>query len=152
MTPDLEPRRILLVEDDPNDVLLMRRAFRDTRVEGLLDVVADGDEAIEYLAATGRHSEEKPHHWPALIILDLNLPRRKGHEVLRWLRREAGITQIPVVILTSSVRPEDVRQAYELGANSYLRKPTRHESTRALAETVARYWLEMNVGAPIGDA
>lgn len=151
MTPDTEPRRVLLIEDDPNDVLLMRRAFRHTQVEGRLDVVADGDEAIEYLTATGRHDQERRHRWPALIILDLNLPRRKGHDVLRWLRWEVGITQLPVVVLTSSLRPEDIQRAYELGANSYLRKPTRHEAMRRLAETVAGYWLDVNVGGPIGD-
>lgn len=150
-TPERSPR-ILVIEDDANDAQLLRLAFRDTHVADRLDIVRDGDEAIEYLTATGRHNGRRDARWPALIILDLNLPGRKGHEILRWLRWEAGVTQLPVIVLTSSVRPADVHRAYELGANSYLEKPTSHASLRELAEMVATYWLDMNVGASFEDA
>jgi len=135
-----------VVEDDPNDVELLKRAFQGTAAEGRLEIVVDGDEAIEYLTATGRHGDGETHRWPALILIDLNLPRRKGHEVLRWIRWEAGVTQVPVVVLTSSDQPSDVQTAYGLGANSYLRKPARLSDLRALASTLSRYWLELNVG------
>lgn len=150
-TPE-RAQRVLIIEDDPNDIKLLRLAFQDTPVADRLDIVRDGDEAIEYLTSTGRHDGRRDTRWPALIILDLNLPGRKGHEILRWLRWEAGVTQLPVIVLTSSVSPADVHRAYELGANSYLEKPTSHASMRELAEMVATYWLDLNVGGSLEDA
>lgn len=136
---------ILLVEDDPNDVALMQRAFRRARVANRLDVVGDGDEAVEYLSGTGRHAERAGAAWPVLVLLDLKLPRRSGHEVLRWIRAEAGITELPVVVLTSSGESDDVRRAYALGANSYLKKPTAFEALQKLIEALDLYWLVLNV-------
>ena len=84
-----------------------------------------------------------------LVLLDLKLPRRNGHEVLRWIRTEAGMTELPVVVLTSSGETEDVRRAYALGANSYLKKPTAFEELQKLIETLDLYWLVLNVSGKV---
>ena len=135
---------ILLVEDDPNDVALISRALKKARVLNPLHVVADGDEAVEYLTLTGRHADDARDHWPQLILLDLKLPRKSGHEVLRWIRWEAGITRVPVVVLTSSDNEADIKKAYDLGANSYLKKPARLEELQELMGTLDLYWLVLN--------
>lgn len=151
MKTPTSPARILLVEDDPDDAVLLERAFRRTEIADRLDVVHDGDEAIEYLTATGRYGARAHDGWPTLVIVDLTLPRRNGHEVVRWIRWEAGVTHLPVVVLTASERPGDIRRAYELGANSYLLKPSSSDELDDLARTLARYWLGMNVGGPADD-
>ena len=145
MNIDADEAPILLVEDDPNDVLLIRRAFERARVLNPLHVVGDGDEAVEYLSATGRHRDRAERGWPALVLLDLKLPRRSGHEVLRWIRWEAGLTDLPVVVLSSSTEQADVRRAYELGANSYLKKPASFDSLQELIRTLDLYWVMLNV-------
>jgi CheY-like chemotaxis protein len=116
---------ILLVEDDSNDVLLLQRAFRRAGLNHALQVVSDGDQAVSYLAGDGDYSDRTKHPLPALILLDLKLPRRSGLEVLEWLRGQpAEIKALPVIVLTSSRLSEDVDRAYGLGANSYMAKPS----------------------------
>ena len=140
-----EEHAILLVEDDENHAALMERAFRKARVANPIHVVGDGDEAVEYLSATGRYADRTARSWPELVLLDLKLPRRSGLDVLRWIRWEAGLTDLPVVVLTSSTADEDIRRAYDLGANSYLRKPANSEALDELVETLDLYWLVMNI-------
>jgi CheY-like chemotaxis protein len=116
---------ILLVEDDSNDVLLLQRAFRRAGLTHALQVVSDGDQAVSYLGGEGDYSDRAKHPLPALILLDLKLPRRSGLEVLEWLRGQpAEIKGLPVIVLTSSRLSEDVDRAYGLGANSYMAKPS----------------------------
>jgi len=105
-------------------------------------VASHGEEALDYLAGGGGFADRGRHPFPALILLDLQLPRRSGHEVLEWLRgQEEGLRRLPVVVLTSSKEPRDVNRAYELGANSYLVKPVSFEALLELVKAVERYWL-----------
>ena len=134
---------VLLVEDNPDDVLLMRRAFRRAGVPVQLAVAEHGDAAVERLAAGGG---------PALVLLDWKLARRSGLEVLRWIRDEPARDTLPVVVLTSSREDEDVREAYGAGANSVLHKPHGFDRLQALVTLVAAYWLQANVTPPTGTA
>ena len=137
-------RQILLAEDDPNDVLLLRRAFRGAGLPEPELVVSDGEEAIAYLEGTGSFADRERYPLPALLLLDLKLPRRSGLEVLEWVRRHAGLSRLPVVILTSSRQPADVDRAYDLRANSYLVKPASLEALREMVSALDLYWLRMN--------
>lgn len=115
---------ILLVEDDSNDVLLLQRAFRRANVECPLHVVTNGDDAVDYLTGGGEFADRAAHPFPALMLLDLKLPRRSGLEVLSWLREQPPeISCLPVIVLTSSRLTSDVDQAYAFGATSYMAKP-----------------------------
>lgn len=129
-------RPILLVDDDANDVLLLQRALHKAGVERPLVVLGDGEQAVAYLAGDAER--------PELILLDLNMPRCSGFEVLEWLRAQPGLRRLVVVVLTASADPGDIARAYDLGANSYLVKPS---SFRALVDVVHRigvYWLDLN--------
>jgi CheY-like chemotaxis protein len=137
---------ILLVEDNPDDVLLARRALKKAALEATMTVVGDGDAAVAYLdAALGPHGHALQ---PALVLLDLKLPKRSGLEVLRWARAQAPLAVVPIVMLTSSSEDEDVQQAYALGANSYLQKPVAFNSLVQLLGVLDLYWLQTNVTAP----
>ena len=137
----LRPQNLLLVEDDPNDVALIRRAFKKARILNPLNIVHDGEEAIAYLAGQGEYADRSKFPLPAVVLLDLKLPRRSGHEVLAWLRQQPGLRRLPVVVLTSSSDTPDVRQAYDLGANSYLVKPVSFDGLMEMVKTLGLYWL-----------
>lgn len=124
---DLTPTRpieILLVEDDPGDVLMTREAFDDYKIANRLTVVSNGEDAIAYLRKQGRFADART---PDLVLLDLNLPRRNGREVLSDIKGDPLLRRIPVVILTTSEAEEDVIAAYDLHANAYVRKPVDFE-------------------------
>ncbi len=141
---------ILLVEDDPNDVLLIQRAFRKARLVNPLQVVRDGEEAIAYLGGEGAYADREQYPLPALVLLDLKLPRRSGFEVLQWIRQHAGLKRVPVVVLTSSRNGPDINQAYELGANSYLVKPVGFEGLVDLLKAVHLYWMVLSEKPEMG--
>jgi CheY-like chemotaxis protein len=145
-------RRILLVEDDPNDVLLMRRAFRAAGLPEPGTVLSDGEEAIAYLAGENGFADREKYPLPTLLLLDLKLPRRSGFEVLEWLRQQERTSRLPVVVLTSSRQPDDVNRAYDLRANSYLVKPATLEGLREMVRMLDLYWLRLNEGPAPGDA
>ncbi len=128
---------IVLVEDNPDDVLLMQRAFRKLNLLNPLRILSDGQDAIEHLAQADGET-------PALILLDLKLPRRSGLEVLAWLRAQARLRHCPVVVLTSSKEAPDVQAAYDLGANSYLVKPVELQAFMDMVGTLNLYWLVLN--------
>ena len=136
---------ILLVEDDPNDVLLIQRASRKARLAYPIQIVEDGEEAVAYLAGRGEYADRERFPLPALVLLDLKLPRKSGHEVLSWLREQPGLKRLPVVVLTSSQEPSDVNRAYDLGANSYLVKPVAFDALLEMVRMVGLYWLTLNV-------
>lgn len=136
---------ILLVEDTLDDVLLMRRAFRKAGLAVALAVAEDGDLAIEYLQGRGRYVDRVRHPWPALVLLDLKLPRTGGIEVLTWIRGEAARASLPVVVFSSSRQPEDIERAYAAGANSYLQKPLKFDALLDLVGHLYGYWLKCNV-------
>lgn len=114
------PIEVLLVEDDPGDVLLTREAFKDHKVRNNLNVVSDGEEAIAYLRRETRYTEASR---PDLVLLDLNLPRKDGREVLKDIKADPELRSIPVVVLTTSEADEDVLRSYDLHANAYVTKP-----------------------------
>jgi CheY-like chemotaxis protein len=132
---------ILLVEDRPADVMLIRRAFTKARIANPIQVVDNGEDAIAYLSGMGDFSNRDTHPLPALLLLDLKLPRKSGLEVLQWLRAQPEIGRLPVVVLTSSKETSDVNRAYELGANSYLLKPVTFESLLDMMKTLHVYWI-----------
>ena len=133
---------ILLVEDNPDDVLLMQRAFKKLNLLNPLTVLEDGEVAIKHLsdALAGNPGVDLP----ALVLLDLKLPRCSGLEVLAWLRGQPRLRRCPVVVLTSSKEAPDVRRAYDLGANSYLIKPVEFQSFLDMVGTLNLYWLVLN--------
>lgn len=142
--PDSKNEVFLLVDDDSNDQVLIGRAFRKAQTAVRIVVANDGDEALSYLSGTGSFSDRAQYPLPCAVLLDLKLPRRSGLEVLAWVRKQAPLRQMPVVILTSSHLDEDVRAAYELGANSYLVKPVDLSDLETMIARVAEYWAELN--------
>ena len=135
---------LLLVEDDSNDVFLIKRAFRRAKLTVPVSVVSDGDAAIGYLQGTKGYSDRTVHPMPSLILLDLKLPRRSGLEVLEWIRAQPGLRRIPVIVLTSSQERADVDKAYEVGVNSYLVKPVTFDDLSDMAQRIEHYWLNIN--------
>lgn len=136
---------ILLVEDNPVDILLMQRAFRsDTFANTSLQIVRDGDAAVLYLNGDGEYSDRARYPLPTIILLDLKLPRRSGHEVLGWLKQQPALKRLPVVVLTNSRQTLDVDRAYDLGVNSYLVKPVGFASLLEMIDTFNKYWLNYN--------
>lgn len=136
----MENKVILLIEDNPNDVSLTKRALQKANVANELVVVEDGVEALEYLLGDG--SEERP--LPVVTLLDLKLPRIDGLEVLKHIRENERTKRLPVVILTSSNLEEDVNMSYDLGANSYVRKPIRFSEFIEATRQLGFYWLMLN--------
>ncbi len=134
-------RGILLVEDSPDDVELTRIAFAEAGIDDLLQVARDGSEALDYLFARGRHAGRDPADLPSLVLLDLNLPRLDGREVLQALRADAATHALPVVVLTTSTEPFDIDASSALGANGYIRKPVDFDQFVAAMRQVGLYWL-----------
>ena len=133
---------LLLVEDDDADAMLTDRAIRKAQVNVRVQRVKDGEEAIAYLDGQGPFGDRSSYPCPSVVLLDIKLPRRDGFEVIAWLRRQpAPLSRTAVVMLTSSGRPVDVNRAYELGANSYLRKPDQQGDLVATMTTFNDFWL-----------
>jgi CheY-like chemotaxis protein len=137
-------KTILLVDDGQDDVFLMKRAFAKTALPYVLHAVKDGQEAIDYLSGIGPYADRDVYPLPALIFLDIKMPRLDGHEVLHWIRAQAGYHTLPIVMLTSSAHPTDMQSAYRLGANSYLIKPADPRNLEDLLRLATKYWLETN--------
>ena len=135
---------ILLVEDNPDDVELTRIAFAEADLDSRLEVVRDGAEALDYLFARGAHAGRDPAKLPSIVLLDLNLPKVDGREVLQAIRANEATRSLPVVMLTTSTEPFDVDASYALGANSYIRKPVDFEQFVWAVKQVGLYWLVLN--------
>lgn len=140
----VKERAILLVEDNPDDEILMLRALAKNGMAGEVVVARDGVEALEYLFSSGRHAGRPEDTMPRLILLDLKLPRLNGFEVLQRLRADERTRLLPVVILTSSRERRDVLEGYGLGANSYVRKPVDFEQFLEVVRQLKHYWLGLN--------
>ena len=138
------PKEILLVEDNPDDVELTRIAFEEANVANLLRVVGDGADALDYLFARGKHADRDPANLPSLVLLDLNLPKVDGREVLQAIRANEATRTLPVVVLTTSAEPFDVDATYALGVNSYIRTPVDFEQFVWAVKQVGLYWLVLN--------
>lgn len=134
--------RILLVEDNPSDVLLTRRAFKKSNLTNELYVARDGEEALDYLL--GKAGEAYHHPLPILVLLDIKLPKIDGLEVLERIRHHERTQMLPVVILTSSREQEDLIRSYKLGVNSYIRKPVDFNQFVDAVQQLGLYWLMLN--------
>ena len=143
-----ESRVILLVEDNPDDVALTLRAFKRRHLLKPLAGARDGVEARDFLFARGVHAERAGAPLPTLVILDLNLPKMNGTEVLKAIRQHERLKHLPVVILTSSDERRDLTSAYANHANSYIRKPVDHTQFAEAARQLGLYWLVLNVSPP----
>jgi two-component system response regulator len=141
-------KMILLVEDDATDVKLTLRAFNKANVANEIFVVRDGAEALDYLFATGQYASRNVDALPTITLLDLQLPRVDGLEVLRRIRADERTKHLAVVILTSSKEEEDVARGYALGANAYVRKPVDFSDFIVAAQAVGLFWLLLNEPAP----
>jgi two-component system response regulator len=142
---------ILLVEDRPDDVELTLRAFEKANVATEIVVAGDGEEAIDYLFATGRHAGRDPSAMPQVVLLDLKLPKLDGLGVLRRMRADERTRRLPVVIMTSSNEEKDVIVGYNLGANSFVRKPVDFVQFVDAAKLLGLYWLVLNEPPPPGQ-
>ncbi len=145
---DAEEVEILLVEDDPKDVRLTLHALKRENVKNRIEVVRDGEEALDFVFRRGNFSGRSPTVPPKLILLDLKLPKVDGIEVLRQIKSNAGTRAIPVVILTSSKEERDLVEGYRLGANSYIQKPVDFDQFRETIKAVGFYWLVVNQPPP----
>jgi CheY-like chemotaxis protein len=132
---------VLHVDDDPNDTALLEAARRKAELEFRLANVSDGDQAMAYLNGSGPYANRLAHPWPKLVLLDLKMPRATGFEILRWIRNRPDCKELAVVVLSGSELQEDIRQAYSLGANSYLVKPLGFEALVELLRNIASVWL-----------
>ena len=137
-------KEILLVEDNPDDVELTRIAFAEAKVANHLVVVGDGVEALDYLFARGQYAHRDPDDLPSIVLLDLNLPKVDGREVLQAIRANEKTRALPVVVMTTSTEPFDVEASYALGVNSYIRKPVDFEQFVWAVKQVGLYWLVLN--------
>jgi two-component system response regulator len=144
----MNPKIILLVEDNPSDIELTKRAFNKSRIANEIIITEDGQEALDYLFARGQYINRDARNLPALVLLDLNLPSVDGLAVLRQIRTEPLTSRLPVVILTTSKEEQDVAQSYDLGANSYIRKPVDFSQFAQAVEQMGLYWLVLNEPAP----
>jgi len=149
---------ILLAEDNPDDIFILREAFRKAGVKHLIHETCDGADAMAYLKGDGSYADRLQHPFPDLLLLDLNMPRMNGFEVLEWLRQDEQCRRLVVHVLTASCREADVEHAYQLGANSYLLKPGRMDELVALV-TALEHWhqflclpshreMERSIGQP----
>jgi CheY-like chemotaxis protein len=150
LTAESWSHSILLVEDSPDDVLLVQRAFRKVGATSPMHVVPDGEQAMAYLAGIGVYADRDRHPLPSLVLLDLKLPRRSGFEVLEWVRRQPGLRRLPVVVLTGSDEAADVDRAADLGANSYLVKPVGFDPLLEIVRNLRLYWLTLNQKPNLG--
>jgi CheY-like chemotaxis protein len=135
---------ILLVEDNEDDVFLMQRAIKLAHIANPMLVVEDGQQAIDYLSGVGEYSDRARFPLPSIVFLDLKLPILRGHDVLAWIRSQSYLENLIVVVLTSSSEPSDLKEAYRLGANSYVVKPPTAEQLLELAKAFRWYWLQFN--------
>ena len=139
-------REIFLIEDNPDDVLLAVRALEKNNIENPLIIARDGEEALDFLlqGKNGIFSD----HLPALVLLDLKLPKISGTEVLKALRENPGTRRLPVIVLSTSGEEKDIINCYNLGANSYIKKPVDFQQFIRIMKTVGTYWLEINETPP----
>ena len=140
----VETAVILVAEDDENQIVLMRRVFKQARLLNPLQVVRNGEEAIAYLKGEGQYANREEYPLPELLLLDLKMPRKNGFEVLKWVRQQPSLRALRVVVLTSSEEMADVNRAYQLGANSFLVKPADFEQFVSIIQTLQGYWLWMS--------
>lgn len=137
----INERPILLVDDNPDDVMIAKRAFSKCEIRNKVYVTEDGEEAIHFLRKEGKYADVPTS---GLIFLDLNMPKMNGFEVLQTIKNDKKLKSIPVIVLTSSSRPEDIDRAYKLGANSFIVKPASFEDFMKAVKEIKHYWLSLS--------
>ena len=145
-----KPAVVLLVEDDPGDQELTRRALEDGEIAHELHVVGDGEEALDYLFCRGRYANPVDCPVPELILLDLNLPKVTGKQVLEQIQNDARLRRTPVIVLTTSQQEADIQQCYDSGASAYIVKPVRIDDFIRMIHCIDEYWFEI-VRLPSGE-
>ena len=146
-----EPQTILLVDDSENDLMLMRAAFKEVGCNVALKEVRNGEEAIAYLNGAGPYGDRSLFPWPTVMLLDLNMPMKNGFDVLAWVRVQPVLKRLTTIILTASTRNEDVERAFELGANSFLVKPSSLESLVTMMRCLCA-WIQISRFPAIHEA
>lgn len=141
---------ILVVDDSAHDALLMRTVFARAGLVQPLQFAHDGDEAIAYLQGDSPFADRAQFPLPTVMLLDLNMPRKNGFELLEWIRRQPALRRLPVIVLSASSQPEDIRRSYDLGASAYLVKPGNLDGLMHLARTLVA-WLQLSHVAPLND-
>ena len=141
---------ILLVDDSENDIFLMRMAFKKADFNHPLQEVRNGEQAIAYLKGEGAYNDREKHPLPSVMLLDLNMPMKNGFDVLAWVRAQPGFKRLSVIILTASRRPEDVERAFDLGATSYVVKPSNMDALAAMVRCL-RDRIQINHFPPLND-
>jgi CheY-like chemotaxis protein len=139
---------ILLAEDNPDDVVLLQHAFKRAGVRSHLSAVSNGVEAVSYLKGEGRYQDRAKHPFPDILLLDLNMPRMNGFELLEWVRADPSCARLVVHVLTASSRQSDVERAYELHANSYTVKPSRLDELVAFVDALHRWHAFVTLARP----
>ena len=134
---------IIMADDDPDDRQLAKEAFEECRLANEVHFVEDGEELMEYLSRRGKYSDLPQAPLPALILLDLNMPRKDGREALKEIKSDPELKRIPIVVLTTSKAEEDILRTYDLGVNSYVTKPVTFESLVETIKVLGKYWFEI---------
>ena len=135
-----KPLTVLLVEDDLNDVFLVKRAFKLGLIQNPLQVVTDGQEALNYLQGQGKFANRQEFPMPGLVVMDLTMPRMSGFEVLEAVRADDRLRPLPIVIVSASDNPADINRGYRLGANAYMVKPMDSRGVEHLFQSITHYW------------
>ena len=146
-----EYQTILLVDDSVNDLMLLRLAFQKAEFKNQLQIVHNGEDAIAYLKGEGDYSDRSQYPLPAVMLLDLNMPMKNGFDVLTWVRAQPVLKRLTIIILTASMRTEDVERAFDLGATSYLVKPSKIDGLIDMVRCL-HDWLEINHFPPLNEA
>lgn len=138
-----QPITILMADDDPDDRLMTQEAFAECRLRNPLKFVTDGEELLDYLNRRAPYDDDQAYPMPGLVLLDLNMPRKDGREVLREIKADPRLQSIPVVILTTSKAEEDVVRSYKDGVNSFISKPVTFAALIDVVQTLGKYWLQV---------
>lgn len=138
-----QPITILMADDDPDDRLMTQEAFAECRLRNPLKFVTDGEDLLDYLNRRAPYDDDQAYPMPGLVLLDLNMPRKDGREVLREIKADPRLQSIPVVILTTSKAEEDVVRSYRDGVNSFISKPVTFAALIDVVQTLGKYWLQV---------
>lgn len=144
------PVTILMADDDRDDRQMTADAFRECRLHNPMQFVVDGEELMDYLKRRGKFADDVAYPMPGLILLDLNMPRKDGREALREIKADPALSDIPVIILTTSKAEEDIAMSYRDGANSFISKPVSFSALLEVVQTLGKYWLQI-VDLPATD-
>lgn len=143
MKQSKEPKTILIADDNPDDRKLIQNAFEKVRSVPVLHLFEDGEELLDYLYCRGNYTQPAAAPWPSLILVDLNMPKKGGREILLEIKAHPELRRVPVVVLTTSKAKKDILHAYNLGVSSYIIKPVKFEALVDIVATLAKYWLEI---------